>query len=76
MPFDEAHQVYVAKEADGKGSSYCTYCYEDGVFINADATIEDIVEMGVPHLAYKIGEKKAREQLLSFVPTLARWKDR
>ena len=74
MPFDEAHLEYVAKEADGIDSIYCTFCYESGAFLDADATVEDIIEMGVPHLACKIGEQAAREQLSKFVPTLTRWK--
>jgi len=75
MPFDEAHLEYLAKEADGSDSVYCTYCYKDGAFLDADATVGDVVEMGVPHLAQKIGEQAARKQLSEFVPTLARWKD-
>jgi len=75
MPFDNAHREYISKEADGSDSIYCTYCYKDGFFLNAEATVNDMVEMGVPYLAHKIGEKEARKQLLMFVPTLARWKD-
>jgi len=74
MPFDESHLEYVAKEADGSDSIYCTYCYKDGAFLDPAATVEDMVEMGVPHLAHKIGEQAAYEQLSKFVPTLARWK--
>jgi len=76
MPFDEDHRKLIAKEADGSDSIYCTYCYENGLFINAEATVDDMVELGVPHLAHKIGERAAREQLSSLVPTLARWKDK
>jgi len=74
MPFDEGHIELIAKEPDGSNSIYCTYCYEDGKFLHPDATINDMVEIGVPHLARKIGEEAAREQLSRFVPTLARWK--
>ena len=73
MPFDEAHKELIAKEKDGSDSIYCAYCYKDGQFLNPDATVQDIVEMGVPHLARKIGEAAARERLSMFVPTLARW---
>ena len=73
MPFDEAHSGLIAKEADGRDSIYCTYCYKDGAFLDPDATVEDMVEMGVPHLAQKIGEPAAREQLKKFVPSLSRW---
>ena len=76
MPFDEDHSELIAKEADGSDSMYCTYCYRDGAFLAPDATPGDMVEMGVPHLASKIGEKAAREQLSQFVPTLARWRGR
>ena len=74
MPFDEGHRELIAKESDGSDSIYCSYCYEAGKFLQPDITISEIVEIGVPHLAYKIGERAAREQLSKFVPTLARWK--
>ena len=74
MPFDEAHRELIAKEADGRGSVYCTYCYKDGAFLNPDAAVADVIGMGVPHLAHKIGEQAARERLTQFVPTLARWR--
>ncbi len=74
MPFDDAHSELIAKEKDGSNSIYCIYCYKNGQFLDPDATVEDMVEMGVPHLARKIGEAAAREQLSHFVPTLARWK--
>jgi len=75
VPFDDAHQELIAKETDGSASMYCTYCYQDGAFLNPDATVEDMVSMGVPHLAHKIGEQAAREQLSELVPTLARWRE-
>jgi len=73
MPFDEAHSEFIAKEADGNNSIYCTYCYKDGAFPDPDATVQDMIEMAVPYLAQKIGEQAAREQLENFVPTLSRW---
>jgi len=76
LQFEEAHRELIAKEADGNDSIYCTYCYKDGKFLNPDATVEDMMGMGVPHLAHKIGEQAAREQLSAFVPTLKRWRDR
>ena len=76
MPFDEAHREYIAREADGSDSVYCTYCYKDGDFLNPDATLEDMIEMGTPHLAQKIGETAAREQLSRFIPTLTRWQEK
>jgi hypothetical protein len=74
MPFDAGHDGLIAREKDGSPSVYCTYCYKDGEFLNPGATVEDMVEMGVPHLAQKIGEDAARKQLSEFLPTLERWK--
>jgi len=76
MPFDEDHRDLIGREADGGESPYCTYCYKDGRFLNPDATVSDMIEIGVPHLAHKIGEPAAREQLSRLLPTLARWKTR
>ena len=73
MPFDEGHLEFVAKEVDGSDSIYCSFCYQDGQFLEPEATVSDRVELGVPHLAHKIGEQAAREQLSRFVPTLRRW---
>ncbi len=73
LPFDADHREFIAREKDGKDSVYCTYCYEDGVFRNPGATVADMVETGVPHLARKIGEEAARTQLRLLVPSLARW---
>ena len=74
MPFDEAHSNLIAKEKSGRNSVYCTYFYKDGEFLDRDAKIQDMVETGVPHLAKKIGEQAAREQLEAFLPTLIRWR--
>jgi len=73
MPFDETHRKYIAKEADGCDSIYCTYCYKDGEFIEPNASAGDMIEMAVPYLAQKIGEEAARKQMEEFIPTLDRW---
>ena len=75
MPFNKAHSEFIAKEKDGSVSIYCSYCYKDGEYLFPDATLESVVEMGVPHLSLKIGEQAARDQLLQLLPTLVRWKE-
>lgn len=74
LPFDPSHQEYRATESDGRPSDYCTYCYSMGNFTQPDATMEDVIEMGVPHLGRKIGLEGAREQLSRLIPTLNRWR--
>jgi len=73
IPF-EGHGDIHALEADGTESPYCAYCYKDGEFLQPDATVQDVIEIGVPHLATKVGEEAARQQLSAFIPTLARWR--
>lgn len=74
LPFNEEHKHFIAKESDGSDSSYCTFCYKNGEFLNPEATIEDMIELVVPQLARKIGEEAARQELSSLLPTLERWK--
>ena len=74
VPLDEGHKDMIVKNPDGSDSIYCCYCYKDGAFIDPEATVHDMVEIGVPHLAPKIGEQAAREQLSALIPTLARWR--
>jgi len=74
LPFDEGHQKLIAKEPSGEDSIYCCFCYKDGAFVNPDATITEMIEIGIPHLATKIGEPAAREAMRQLIPTLARWR--
>jgi len=74
LPFDEEHRHLVAPLPDGSDSTYCTYCFRDGAFLDPDATVEDMIEVGVPHLAAKVGEETARVELGRYLPTLDRWR--
>jgi len=75
MTFDEQHKQFIAKEKDGSDSIYCTYCYRNGEFIDPDATMENMVEMAVPHVARKLGnEEAARKYMAGVVSGLSRWK--
>ena len=73
LPFDEAHSHLIGKEKNGSNSPYCMYCYQNGAFTDPDATMEDMVEQGLPHLAKKIGAEEARAELYRTLPRLARW---
>ena len=73
MPITGSHSRFRAKEMDGGGSIYCIRCYRDGVFINPEACIPDMVARGLPHLARRIGAEAAREELERLIPTLQRW---
>jgi len=75
MTFDERHKQYIAKDKDGNDSIYCTYCYRDGEFIDPRATMEDMIELAVPHFTHKTGdEEAARKYMTEVVSSLSRWK--
>jgi hypothetical protein len=59
--------------ADGTmNDDYCVYCYKDGAFTNPDCTMEEMIEICVPHMP--MPEEEARKQMQAFFPTLTRWK--
>ena len=76
LPFNEEHKGFIAKEKDGSDSIYCTFCYQDGAFINPNATAQDMIAIGSKEIAKKNDSQiqAAIEELSRLVPTLKRWK--
>ena len=74
MTFDEQHKQFIAKEKNGSDSIYCTYCYKSGAFIAPNATMQDMIEIAVPHFTRKTGdEEAARKYMTEVVSGLSRW---
>jgi len=77
MPMDASGEVN-GTEADGsKNDDYCMYCYKDGAFTAPDATMEEMIEICVPHMVSlyeEMTEDNAREMMRNFFPQLKRWK--
>jgi hypothetical protein len=76
MPLDESGE-FEGTEADGsKNEEYCIYCYKDGAFTAPDATMEEMIEICVPHMVANGGmaEDEARSMMQNFFPELKRWK--
>ena len=78
MPLTEEDQF--GTNADGsKNEDYCLYCYKDGAFISAQATMEEMIEFCIPH-TLKAGvypdENTAREAMRAFFPKLKLWQKR
>ena len=76
MPLSE--ESHFGKNADGsKNEDYCCYCYENGAFNNPDMTMEEMIELCVPHVVEaKVcpDAESARKMMQEFFPTLKRWK--
>ncbi len=62
-------------KAGQKSQDYCMYCYELGEFKQPGLTVEEMVEICVPHLKEDgMAEEEARQMLTSFLPGLKRWR--
>jgi NAD-dependent SIR2 family protein deacetylase len=66
----------LGSEKDGsKSAEYCLYCYENGAFTAPDITMEQMIEVCVPHMtAYGMKEEEARNLMNNALPQLKRWK--
>ena len=76
MPMDNSGELF-GNEADGrKNEEYCMYCYKDGAFTAPDATMEEMIEICVPHMVSSAGvtEEEARAMMQKYFPELKRWK--
>jgi hypothetical protein len=72
MPLTE--ELY-ATNADGTfNSEYCLYCYANGQFTAPDITMEQMIEICVPHMVNQgMAEDEARNLLQESLPYLSRW---
>ena len=67
-------------ELDGSPSeTYCAFCYQGGKFVQ-ELTLGEMVEHNLLDLdqwnasmGLHLSEQEAREQLMAYLPTLARW---
>ncbi len=75
MPMEKEEMF--GKNADGtKNSEYCTYCYPNGEFHNANESFEEMVETCVPFMMKEdFTEEQAREYLKTNLKNLKRWKE-
>lgn len=58
-----------------KTSEYCIYCYEKGTFKQPGMTMEQMIEICVPHMEAKgMSRDQARALLQQHLPKLKRWR--
>jgi hypothetical protein len=63
-------------EADGsKSNKNCSFCYQNGRYINPDISMADMIK-GCVQIMIKFGmpADQAQTQMEQLIPTLARWK--
>jgi len=66
---------YGTEKDRSKSDIYCKYCYQKGEFINKDACVESISELGarMMHQMYQMPLDKARIFMSGQIRTLKRW---
>jgi len=77
MPMTE--EKMFGTEADGsKNQDYCIYCYENGAFTAPNITMDEMIELCIPHVV-EAGvcpdDASARKMMQGFFPTLKRWRE-
>ena len=75
MPMGETNEMYGTNEDGAKNGDYCKYCYMEGKFTNENCTVEEMIEICVPHMKEQMPEEEARSMLKKFLPTLERWRN-
>ncbi|WP_232696022.1 zinc ribbon domain-containing protein [Brevibacillus daliensis] len=74
MPLGEA--VLGTEKDQSKSKDYCIYCYKDGAFTYPDCTMEQMIEICVPHMIQEnMDDEQARAMLLRVLPNLKRWEN-
>ncbi len=73
MPLNE--EKLLGTEKDGRPSEdYCIYCYENGSFKQPNLTLQEMIEICIPHMvASGMKEEESRSMMNSFLPNLKRW---
>ncbi len=73
MPINEENLF--ATEKDGsRNEDYCVYCYKEGSFTSPDVTMQQMIDICVPHMVEAgMKENESRSMLNSVLPKLKRW---
>lgn len=72
MPLHE--EVLGTEQHNSKSQEYCSYCYDKGAFTAPDCTMEQMIEICIPHMVGdEMSEQQARTMLTGLFPQLKRW---
>ncbi|MDD4300776.1 MAG: zinc ribbon domain-containing protein [Methanomicrobium sp.] len=74
MPMKEESEFGTEKDGS-KSAKYCTYCFQNGVFIDPHLTKEDAVLKYAPMMAQNLGmpHEKAKIMVENYLSALPRW---
>ena len=76
MPMGETNEMYGTEIGGSKSADYCKFCYDNGVFLNPDCTLEQMMETCASIMVkdYGFTPEDAIEQCKEGIPNLKRWK--
>jgi len=73
MPIDDI--ALAGTEADGtRSSTYCTYCYREGKFINPNLGLDDMEVIVREQMMKRQMPQHLIDTALTMLPSLERWK--
>jgi hypothetical protein len=76
MPIDKDPAKGGTNSDKSKSEIYCSFCYQDGIFLDYGITLKEKIEKNIQIAVTKmnIPENKAREMAENLLPKLERWK--
>ena len=73
MPLNNS--TLLGTEKDGsKNSIYCSYCYQNGSFTNANITLEEMKLLVSEQMKKMKMNDQLIQQTMTIIPTLSRWR--
>ena len=73
MPLNNS--TLLGTEKDGsKNSIYCSYCYQNGSFTNANITLEEMKLLVSEQMKKMKMNDQLIQQTMAIIPTLSRWR--
>jgi hypothetical protein len=73
MPLNNS--TLLGTEKDGsKNSTYCSYCYQNGAFTNANITLEGMQLLVSEQMKKMKMNDQLIQQTMTVLPTLSRWR--
>lgn len=67
--------LYGTEKDGAKNRDYCVYCYANGGFTQPDITMEEMMQICIPHMTKSgMSEDEAPSLLNASLPLLKRWK--
>ncbi len=77
MPLKGNKELMGTNKDGSLTEEYCQYCFKDGQFVVEKITIDEMIEVCVPHMIAankNMTEDEARKQMKEFFPLLKRWR--